>query len=73
MPHYYARITSISNMRKQNNPHEAFWVREFVETLLADTDLLVSDGESVCKDTRVTSSGCIFDRRVDMIVAVHDK
>lgn len=63
----------MNTLRKIKNPHEAFWVRKFVkvvEVLFGDTDLLVSDGEGVCEDTRAASSGSAFGRRVDMLVSV---
>ncbi|KAI7864208.1 hypothetical protein BDF14DRAFT_1837198 [Spinellus fusiger] len=66
-------IKAMTVIKKSNNPQEAFWVRkhmEIMEILFDDTEILVSDGESICKDTRAASSGSSFGRRVDILVSV---
>lgn len=67
------RVNAMSVIKKAKESMEAFWVRKFIsilEVIFEDTDILVSDGESVCVDTRAPSSGSQFDRRVDILVSV---
>ncbi|KAG1462854.1 hypothetical protein G6F46_003950 [Rhizopus delemar] len=68
-------IRAIDVLKKSGKVRESFWVRKFievVEVLLTDTDFVVSDGESVCNDTRAASSGSVFGRRVDLLVSVSE-
>ncbi|EIE90401.1 hypothetical protein RO3G_15112 [Rhizopus delemar RA 99-880] len=50
--------------------------RKFInilEILFDDTDIVISDGEGVCVDTRAPSSGSQFGRRVDVLVSVGEQ
>lgn len=63
-------------IKKLKEPSETFWLRKFInilEILFEDTDILVSDGEGVCIDTRAPSSGSQFGRRVDVLVSVGEQ